>query len=120
MFYTEHTFLSNPKAILLSMSERRARGLAAWLALAAGGTSATLVIVLLLHTIRGPDADTVWPLVLTIGLSALVALAAAIPAFRHPRTRPIVFEGVELAVVSIAVLALLAFFFYVILGPGYS
>ncbi len=88
--------------------------------MAAGGTSAALLIALLLHTIEGPEASTVWPLVVTIGLSALVALTVAVAAVHDPRARPLAAEGVELALVSIVVLALLAFFFYVILGRGYS
>jgi hypothetical protein len=98
------------------VSRRRA----AWLAAAGGATSSALVIVLLLHTIRGPDADTVRPLAITIALSALVAFAGAVPGLRHDRMRPVAMEGVELAFVSLAILALLAFFFYVVAGPGYS
>ena len=96
------------------------RGHAAWVAVAGGVTSAALVIVLLLHTIDGPDADTVWPVAVTIALSALVALAGAMAGLRDDRMRPVAMEGVELALVSLAILALLGFFFYVILGSGYS
>ena len=96
------------------------RGHAAWVALAGGVTSAVLVIVLLLHTIDGPDAGTVWPLAGTIALSAVVALAGAVPGLRDDRMRPVAMEGVELALVSLSILALIGFFFYVILGPGYS
>ena len=96
------------------------RGRVALVAVAGGATSAALVIVLLLHTIDGPDADTVRPLAGTIALSALVALAAAVPGLRDERHRPVAMEGVELALVSLSILALFCFVFYVILGPGYS
>jgi len=98
----------------------RGRYGSAWIALTAGATSAALVIVLLGHTINGPDGETVRALLAAMALSALVALVSAIPALRHRRTRPIAMEGVELASVSLLILALLAFFFYVILGRGYS
>jgi hypothetical protein len=82
--------------------------------------SGVCLILLLLHTVRGADDDTVKPLLFLIGLSALVALAAAAPALRQPPVRPLAMEGVELAFVALTLLALIAFFFYVILGPGYS
>jgi len=93
---------------------------AAWIAVVSGGASGLCLIALVLHTIRGPDDGVVKTLLATMGVTAVVALAAAAPSLREPRLRPLAMEGIEMAFVALMVLALLAFFFYVMLGPGYS
>lgn len=87
--------------------------------LLAGATCATAVGILVVHSLREPDDDTIRLLLVLIGLSAVAALAAAGPALRHSATRPVAMEGVEMALVGVFVLAVIAFFVYVVLA-GWS
>ena len=91
----------------------------AWVALTAGAASATCVAVLIVVALRGYDDDTGAFLMWVIGVSAVVALMAAVPGLRDPRLRPIAMEGVELAFVGVCCLTAIALFVYVVFA-GYG
>jgi drug/metabolite transporter (DMT)-like permease len=96
------------------MRRLRPREALALAALLAGAICATSVGILIVHALREPDDDTVRTLVLLIAVSAVAAVVAAVPALRHPATRPVALEGVEMAFVGAFVLGVIAFFVYVV------
>jgi hypothetical protein len=88
-------------------------------AVLAGVSCATSVGILIVHSLREPDDDIVRLLLFLIALSSVAAVAAAVPALRHSATRPVAMEGVEMAFVGVFVLAVIAFFVYVVFA-GWS